>query len=107
MDLPVSTAWAFALYRITHHADHHLRQRVAHRLDLLLLRSGQIAHLAGGNAAPQLTTTHNLARRHDRTRGDGGSLANVRRVQHSDTLADQTVVVDGAGVDDRAVVYFS
>ena len=92
---------------IKHHAHHHLRQRVAHRSNLLLLRSGQVTHLAGGNAAPQLAAAHGLAGRHDGAGGDGRSLADVRSVQYGDALADQAVVVDGAGVDDRAVVYSS
>ena len=93
--------------RIKHHAHHHLRKVVAHRLDLLLLRSGQVTHLAGGNAAPQLAAAHRLVGRHDGAGSDGRSLADVGEVEDGGSLADQAVVVDGAGVDDRAVVYSS
>ena len=100
MDLLVSIAWAFALYRINHHADHHLRQRVAHRLDLLLLRSGQVAHLAGGNAAPQLTAANDLVGGNNGAGSNGCSLADMREIEDSCSFPDQAVVVDSAGMDD-------
>ena len=78
----------------------HLLQRRAHRLDLLLLRRRQVAHLARRNAAPQLAGTHRLVGRHHRTGGDGRAFTDVREVENGRSFADQTVVVDRARVND-------
>ena len=105
----------------------YLSQTLAHLGNLGLLSSSQVADLAGRNARPDLhgefqktiekssknhrkslktyfSTSDSLAGSDDRAGGNGSSFANVGTVQDGYTLANQTIIINGAGVDNGSVL---
>ena len=89
--------------RVTPLSRSYLRQIAAHLADLLLLGGRKRAHLASRNSCPDFAAAHRLTRSDHGTGGDRSTLADVNSVENGDAFADQTVVVDRAGVDDGAV----
>ena len=82
----------------------HLVQHHAHLLDLRLLGSREVTNLPSRNSSPHLAHSHRLAGSHDGTGGNRSSLADVSSVQNRHALADETVVIDRARVDNGTVI---